>query len=397
MFNKRKGRLIIIFVFIIFFTLGNTLNVIATTSSKIRQQYKQNREQIEKAQKSQDEIRSQMSDIEIEIEDLNTKISDYENEIFDLSNRIDEVTVKINDTENILEKTEKELNQKQELLNKRLVSIYKGGDITYLDVLLDSESIVDFISGYYLMEELVDNDSRLIESIEDTKKRIEESKQNLEKNEKQLKKIKKVQELKKQDLDLSKKEKKKAVQKLSDQDKELQKKIDEMRKEDARIREAIKREQESEKKGKNNSSQSNPGGFIYPVPKAYSTITTFLYYSKTGSHHGAYHGAVDFGTAGINGQPVYAVKSGTVVLKAELNYSYGNYILINHHDGTYTLYAHGQKGSICVREGQKVSQGQQIMKVGSTGNSTGPHLHFEVRVSPGGYSNRVNPLKYLPK
>ena len=68
----------------------------------------------------------------------------------------------------------------------------------------------------------------------------------------------------------------------------------------------------------------------------------------------------------------------------------------DNHDGTYTLYAHGQAGSICVSPGQQVSQGQQIMRVGSTGNSTGPHLHFEVRTSPGGYSNRVNPYNYLP-
>ena len=60
------------------------------------------------------------------------------------------------------------------------------------------------------------------------------------------------------------------------------------------------------------------------------------------------------------------------------------------------MYAHGVAGSIAVSPGQTVTQGQQIMKVGSTGNSTGPHLHFEVRTSPGKYANRVNPLSYLP-
>ena len=93
-----------------------------------------------------------------------------------------------------------------------------------------------------------------------------------------------------------------------------------------------------------------------------------------------------------------AVKSGTVVTsKAAINssgkyYSYGEYIIINHHDGTMTLYAHGQAGSRKVFEGQKVSQGQVIMNVGSTGNSTGPHLHFEVRVN----GTRVDPRPYLP-
>ena len=168
-----------------------------------------------------------------------------------------------------------------------------------------------------------------------------------------------------------------------------------MRQQDAAIQAAIKRAQAAEAAAaRNNSGGSTPtvpkGGYIWPVPSAYAKVTTGLYYSS-----GAYHGAIDFGVAGISGQPVYAVKAGTVVLTQSLSYSYGNYVLINHHDGTYTLYAHGQAGSICVSEGQNVSQGQQLMRVGSTGNSTGPHLHFEVRVAPGGYANRVNPLNYL--
>ena len=132
-------------------------------------------------------------------------------------------------------------------------------------------------------------------------------------------------------------------------------------------------------------------GFIYPVPSAYARITTGIYYSS-----GQYHGGVDFGSGGINGQPVYAVQEGVVVTAKALNYSYGNHVIIAHPNGLYTLYAHGQMGSIRVSEGQYVSRGQQIMNVGSTGNSTGPHLHFEVRKSPGTYSNRVNPIPYLP-
>ena len=168
-----------------------------------------------------------------------------------------------------------------------------------------------------------------------------------------------------------------------------------MQAQDTVIREAIKKaeaaEREANKNNGGNSLAKNPGGYIYPVPSAYAKITTGMYYSS-----GSYHGAVDFGTGGIAGQPVYAVKSGTVVLTQALTTSYGNYIIINHHDGTYTLYAHGQAGSLSVSVGQKVSQGQQIMRVGSTGNSTGAHLHFEVRVGSGGYGDRVNPGAYLP-
>ena len=120
-----------------------------------------------------------------------------------------------------------------------------------------------------------------------------------------------------------------------------------------------------------------------------------MYYSR-----GGYHGAVDISGGGISGTPVYAVADGYVVTStAKVNssghyISYGNYVLIAHYNGLYTLYAH--MSSRNVSSGQTVKQGQVIGTVGSTGNSTGPHLHFEVRTN-GYYSSRVNPMNYISK
>ena len=121
-------------------------------------------------------------------------------------------------------------------------------------------------------------------------------------------------------------------------------------------------------------------------------------YSITCGWYGyAGHTGVDFSGSGISGKPILAAKSGTVVTSTALKYSngnyrsYGEYIVINHHDGTMTLYAHGAPGSRLVSKGQSVSQGQQIMSVGTTGNSTGYHLHFEVWLN----GVRVNPVNYL--
>lgn len=126
--------------------------------------------------------------------------------------------------------------------------------------------------------------------------------------------------------------------------------------------------------------------FIKPI-SGYS-VTTGLYYSD-----GRYHGAVDYSGSGIYGKPVKAVADGIVIEAKELETSYGRYVMIKHYNGLYTLYAHGS--ALNVKYGQEVKQGQTIMYVGSSGNSTGPHLHFEVRTSSS-YSSRVNPLKYLP-
>lgn len=394
-----RKRLFILVIVVIAVVLGNVVNVFAATSAdNLRKQQQQNQQQIEDAKNKQKEIRNQMTDIQRQVDELDSKISDYESDIYDLNSQIEEVSKNINSAEIELQKTEKDLEEKEELLEKRLVASYKAGSTSYLDVLLDSDSLTSFLSSYYLVEQISENDTKLINTVKETKQQIENSKAQLEENKASLENIKQSEVVKKSELDATKKEKEQAVAKLSNEDKEVQSKIDEMRSEDSKIRAAIaKAEREANRtssrgNGGSRSPSSNPGGFIYPVPAAYKKVTSGMYYSESKRYHGAY----DFGSAGIAGQPVYAVKDGTVIYTANLTNSYGTHVIIRHSSGLYTLYAHGQAGSLSVSVGQKVTQGQQIMRVGSTGNSSGPHLHFEVRVGSGGYGDRVNPGAYLP-
>lgn len=394
-----RKRLFILVIVVIAVVLGNVVNVFAATSAdNLRKQQQQNQQQIEDAKNKQKEIRNQMTDIQRQVDELDSKISDYESDIYDLNSQIEEVSKNINSAEIELQKTEKDLEEKEELLEKRLVASYKAGSTSYLDVLLDSDSLTSFLSSYYLVEQISENDTKLINTVKETKQQIENSKAQLEENKASLENIKQSEVVKKSELDATKKEKEQAVAKLSNEDKEVQSKIDEMRSEDSKIRAAIaKAEREANRtssrgNGGSRSPSSNPGGFIYPVPAAYKKVTSGMYYSESKRYHGAY----DFGSAGIAGQPVYAVKDGTVIYTANLTNSYGTHVIIRHSSGLYTLYAHGQAGSLSVSVGQKVTQGQQIMRVGSTGNSTGAHLHFEVRVGSGGYGDRVNPGAYLP-
>lgn len=400
MVNQRKKIITIIAITLIILFLGNCISVLATSSSELKQQQQQNQQSIKDTQEEQEKIRSQMSDIQKEVEELNSQILDYESEITDLSSQIDTATENIEKMQTELDKKQKELEEKQELLEKRLVASYKAGNTSYLDVLLSSESLTTFLSNYYLIEQLAESDTKLIETIKESKQTIEESKIALEESKNDLEVAKEVLESKKESLDVAKKEKSSRVAELSEEDQALEKKIEEMQAEDTKIKAAIKAAEAAEKQQNNTGSGSssgsssgtiNPGGFALPIPSGYTLVTASWYYSD-----GRLHGATDFGAGGIYGQPVYASKAGTVILTENLTNSYGTYIMINHHDGTYTLYAHGIRGSICVSPGQTVSQGQQIMQVGSTGNSSGPHLHFEIRLSPGGTSNRVNPLNYLP-
>ena len=389
---KRKFISILVILILVISALNTVC--FAETSADYKQKSQDAKEKLE-------DVTGEINTALQEVQDLSSSIDSTEQDINNLNNQVKELNTSI-------ASKEKELSEKQQLLEERLVASYKAGSTSYLDVLLSSGSLTNFLSNYYLIEQLAESDQKLIDTITTTKNQVAEAKTQLEENKKSLEDARELQENKKNALAVNKSEKNEKVAQLSDEDKKLQQQIEDMQSQDSAIRAAIKKAQAAEeaarkaaaanknngnKNNGNNSSSpsSNPGGFIYPVPSAYAKITTGLYYSN-----GSYHGGVDFGSGGIAGQPVYAVKSGTVILALALTTSYGNYVVIDHHDGTYTLYAHGQAGSICVSPGQSVSQGQQIMKVGSTGNSTGAHLHFEVRVSPGGYNNRVSPLKYLP-
>ena len=407
--NTKVKKLWLIFISTIILAItGNALASFAVTSSELKNQQQQNQEKINEAKQEQHQIQSQLSAAQKEVDDLNNQIASYQNEIDSLTSQIEDATAKIVELNQEIEAKQKELEEKQDLLDKRLVAAYKAGNTSYLDLLLSSEDLTSFLSNYYLIEQIADSDTKLINSIKETKEKIEADKVSVEETKRELETTRTLQESKKNSLSALREQKAQVVAQLSSEEQAVQSSIDQMQEQDAVIRSAIKKAvaaeaaAEAARRAQQSSSSSsatatsrattsNPGGFIYPVPSAYSSITTGLYYSK-----GGYHGAVDFGVGGIDGQPVYAVKSGTVILTQSLTYSYGNYVIIDHHDGTYTLYAHGQAGSICVAPGQSVSQGQQIMRVGSTGNSTGPHLHFEVRVAPGGYSNRVSPYNYLP-
>ena len=401
-------KIIVITIISILLLYTNTLIVsnAANEISNYQAEQKQNESKITETQEKMKEVEKIKDETLKEVEKLNVQISDYEGQIETLDEQIVSTNKKIEDAQTKLQKAQKDYENQEKLLKERLVASYEAGETSYLDFLLSSESLTDLISNYYLVEEIASYDAELLDKIEKEKKEIEQAKQTLENSKKELATQKASKQSVSLQLKTSKSEKDKYVSQLSEEEKQLQSRIDQLKKDNqsidakikakqAEIKAALKRQQEQNRNNSNsgsNNSSSNSGtsssGFIKPVN---SYVTTGMYYSS-----GAYHGAVDFGAAGVNGMPVYAAADGIVHTTAALTTSYGNYVIIAHYNGLYTLYAHGQAGSICVSEGQAVKKGQQIMRVGSTGNSTGPHLHFEVRRSPGTYSCRVNPLSYLP-
>ena len=404
--------------------LASTNVALAATQADIDS----NQKKIDEAEEKQKQVESDKTEAMKQVESINSKIDDYETQISDLDSKITDANTKIKEEEKKLVQAEQDYKEQEELIKKRMVAVYTSGDTSYLDVLLSSKNLTDFISSYYLVSEVTKMDAELLEKIQKQKEEIETAKKEIENNKATLTASKTEKENVNSQLKTAKTEKDKYVAQLSDQEKELEQEIQQLKQDNAKIAneikqaeiaykkqlEELKRQQEAANSQKNNNSNNssnsnsgknnNSGSFTTPSGSGYfmkpvsgGSISTNGYYST-----GKFHGAIDYAIS--SGSPVYAAAAGVVMITDNLTSSYGTYVVIRHANGMQSYYGHGTRGSICVSPGQIVKKGQQIMLSGSTGNSTGPHLHFELRTAPYSYKysataygqdSRVNPLNYM--
>ena len=388
-----KFLITLLAVVVIFSSLSITY---AASKSELNQKIQETKENL-------NEVNSQKAESQDKVNDLSDQISSYETQINSLKQEIETKTNEVNEMQKKLDQLEEEREKNQSLLDERLVTLYESGEVSYMDVLLSSADITQFISNYYMIETLTSADKELIQNLENEKNEIADTQSKLNASLDEVESKKTELESVQSELSKAKNEEQTKVDKLTKQSEDLESDVADYEKQmkelDAKEKAqeaALQKKYEAAKAAASASSSSSSSsasgstvssqGFIRPVKTG--SITATMYYSS-----GKYHGAVDFGVP--VGTPVYAAADGVVVTATwGGSDSYGYYVKIKHYNGLYTLYAHAS--SLVVSAGQVVKQGQLIMYSGNTGNSTGPHCHFEVRVSPGGYSNRVNPLNYLP-
>ncbi len=326
-------------------------------------------------------VEDQISAALAEVEKLSLQISQKREEINNIEAEEESLMNYINEAETSLaEYTEKYESQKS-LLEQRLVAMYEMGEVKYLDVLLNSDSLSDFLSRYYLVSEITESDYELVASVKKNKEQMESLTNSLKEKKEELEQDKVDKE--KYEISLSNMEilKNNKLNQLNEQELALYQQIEGYKAEIASIESEIKQI------ALQNIGEMYIGGtMIWPTP-GYTTITS-NFGMRTHPITGIYklHTGVDIGAPyGSN----FIASNDGVVVKSEMNAAYGNMVMIDHGGGVMTLYAHGSERLVEV--GQTVTQGTPVLKVGSTGYSTGPHAHFEIRIN-GEY---VNPLDYV--
>ena len=361
---------------------NETINNIANENS-LEEQKQEVEDKIDETTGKLEYLQTELSATMIRVQEIEDKVLAYESDVQELGTQMENLQTSINDATQKLAIASQSYTEKSDMLAKRLVAMYESGNISYLDVLLNSNNITDFISRYYILEEIAEYDSILIKQVEEEKKNIETTKQKLENEQAEIKIVKAKLEQTSIVLNNMKTLQQSYVDDLTDAEKVLQEQITEYKKEQAEIEAKILAANSTDV-----NIQYTGGEMLWPVAISGTAITS-TYGVREHPIQGVVkeHTGIDIGNTPM-GSPVVAAADGIVTYAGWLG-GYGNCVMINHGDGVVTLYGHGNK--ILTELNAEVKQGDVIMEVGSTGNSTGPHLHFEVRIN----GTITNPLNYV--
>lgn len=397
--NKIVSTLILITVATI--TLSSSLqfvfaedNVIANEASNqvntlsLNEQQNQVQQELEKAEEQLTYVQDELSTAVIQIQELDDKIATYQKQLDEVNSQYKELQEKVEKTEAELNQAQTEYEKKLELLQNRLVQIYKHGETSYLDVLLNSRSIIDFVSKYFVVQKIVESDGKAINQLEEKKNEVEKINKQLQEDKAKMKLMKVEAEKQTVVLTNTKTVHENYKNSLSESEKQISAQIDTYKKQQEELQNLI----QATINGSNYELKYYGGIMMWPTLE--SSYITSPYGSRLHPIQGVIknHDGIDIG--GDTGNPVYAAADGIIIYSAFNTGGYGNMVMIDHginDEGVkiVTLYAHGDK--LLKNVGDTVKKGDIIMEMGSTGNSTGPHVHFEVREN----GTHVDPKKYL--
>ena len=325
---------------------------------------------------------------------LDEEINNLEQQISNIQSQIDSYTQLISQTETELAETQEKEEAQYELFCKRVRAMEERGTISYWSVLFRSQDFTDLLSRLDFINEIMDSDQRVIDQLKALQEEMAAKQQQLEDQKSDAETAKGELVSKKSELNTQRTEANNLVKEIEANQKEYQSAIDAVEAEEAAVQKKIVEQSKklaeeqaakaAQSGGSNTTTSAALGGYIWPVPSHKINSPFGTRPSVLGSTN---HKGIDIGGVGYT-TPVKAAKAGTVIV-SQKGSSYGNYVVVSHGSGNTTLYAHLSSRSVSV--GQYVNQGDVLGITGSTGNSTGPHLHFEITEN----GVRIDPLKYL--
>ncbi len=351
--------------------VGGSIADLQQKQKSIESKIKEYKQQANELKNAKNEVQAEINKLDSEINVMNLEIESYK-----LQEQ--ELDMQIAAKEQDIAKLTQDIEDNNKLLEERLRTMYKKGTAGYLEVILNSKDLMDALTRMDMIKLIVKSDVDLLKSIESQKKQVEEIQTNLEEERTQVVTI--------QENVLAKKELvlKASQEKLSYMS-GLEKDIKQIQYLEAQ-EEAQAAQIEKDILAAQRAVDYAGGEMLWPVPGNYRVTSPYGKRNDPITGVWSNHGGVDI--AASYGANIVSANDGVVIF-AGWHYSYGNYIIVDHGGGIATVYAHNSK--LLVTKGQAVTRGETIARAGSTGYSTGNHLHFEVRIN----GVRTDPMKYL--
>ena len=382
---KKVSFKIIIFVAMLFFLFAACpLSLFGDTTenqiNNIKKEKEETQKKLEEAKKEEEEYINQVNLVEDNLLLTLSELTNLKDKLGQTKANISELSSSITAKEKEILTIEEEISQRSIFLNKRAVEIYKRGNRNVLNVVFKADGFLDFFTRLKMLTSIIKKDAEIIKEIMERKLILLESKKKILKlqdeeiaQKSDLERLIKNEETKKNELETIHKQKKELLSVASANKKALI----------AMENQLEKKEREIGKTLQSYSYGSAPGKLLWPV---LGKISSGFGNRKSYSGNTKFHAGLDIYAQ--TGSPIYAAETGQVI-KAEYDGGYGYCILIYHGGNFATFYAH--LSGFAISNGQNVQKGQIIGYVGTTGFTTGPHLHFEVRIK--GTPN--NPLNYF--
>jgi len=364
-------------------------------------------EEIGRSEEELEESKSQEETLLREIREIEAQLERARAELEKINRNIQDTEARIEETKEELSIAEDNLAEQDDLVKTRIRSIYENGTVSYVEVLFNSSSFSDFLTRFSYLRTILDQDVEFLTEIQEERDRIELKKVELEEQRSELLNLRRAQIDKEEQIERQSRERSRLLAEVRKEIEARERAIQELEEESQKIENMIKDIQEELRRQEEQRKRAIPEGgrLNWPIEdygRNYITSPFGYRVHPITRQAGSFHGGIDIGiprsrwpgSPSYNGNPVHmlAAERGVVIfagVSGSLSYGYGRMVIIDHGGGLATVYAHAH--SIMVSKGQEVSRGQPIAIVGSTGSSTGPHIHFEVREN----GQRVNPLNSL--
>ena len=349
------------------------------------------KEEANSLKQQQEEIQDQLDSLAADRENAMARKTLLEQQINATRAEINTIAAQIAKYDELIAQKQEELSQAEaeeqaqyELFCERVRYMEEQGEVSYWSILFSSKDFADLLDNAMMVEEIMDYDNQVMDQLIALREQIEEDKAELETARQEQQDAKAEQEAAQANLQAQESEVDALLSQISNQEDELEAREAQLRAaSDAATAEIAAAERGLAAQIANVPSES---GFLWPLPGRYNLSSLFGSRKHPITGKANNHTGIDIPAS--SGTSILAAKSG-VVTTSTYNNSYGNYVVVSHSDGTSTLYAHMVRRNCS--KGDTVSQGQVIGYVGTTGSSTGNHLHFEVRVN----GSRVDPINYF--